>query len=402
MILRFFHVFRIRLGVLWWTCHCNYPSHCRWPFELDAAHFHLSHYNWQFHTVLPFCSISAGDFFEAWEVLLNHIQSAALSKNNEVSLAALKSFQEILQIVTPVKDSDKASDAFAAMGVPPVLIDPLSASGPGRPLVRSDSLVERLTRYNGAELQAPPPGEDSALEDSALWWSAWNTWYRTGTDCTRPPSDLTGKLSFIPSQPFLTALIQIFPALYQHIKANFSMEDLKKLGVILHGAVSVPISSDASPFILPSYTEAVLTSLQEAVLTSLDVLQKVSKGKPKDNIINLIKIRFTVFSFLCQLWYVTLLNMQTCHPTVDMSSICSSVPSLLQAICVGPENLQVMYPAIFEQLLLFVEFSCKPPQYGRMETKHVANAKCNQVGGGSRTARNTTWFPFARSASLSV
>ncbi|XP_037306356.2 protein MON2 homolog isoform X1 [Pungitius pungitius] len=261
-----------------------------------------------------------GDFFEAWEVLLNHIQSAALSKNNEVSLAALKSFQEILQIVTPVRDS---GDAFAVIGVPPVLIDPLSASGPGRPLVRSDSLVERLTRYNGAELQAPPPGEESALEDSALWWSAWNTWYRTGTDSTRPPSGPGEKFSFIPSQPFLTALIQIFPALYQHIKANFSMEDLRKLGVILHGAVSVPISSDASPFILPSYTEAVLTSLQEAVLTALDVLQK--------------------------------------------------------AICVGPENLQVMYPAIFEQLLLFVEFSCKPPQYGRMETKHVANAKYNQI-----------------------
>ncbi|XP_077567174.1 protein MON2 homolog isoform X2 [Stigmatopora nigra] len=265
-----------------------------------------------------------GDFFEAWEVLLTHIQSAALSKNNEVSLAALKSFQEILQIVTPTKDWDKAGDAFAAMGVPPVLIDAVSASGPGRPLVRSDSLVERLTCYNGAELLAPPPGEESALEDLALWWSAWNTWYRTGTDSTRaPPGGQKEKLSFIPSQPFLTALVQIFPALYQHIKGNFSMDDLKKLGVILHGAVSVPISSDASPFILPSYTEAVLTSLQEAVLTALDVLQK--------------------------------------------------------AICVGPENLQVMYPAIFEQLLLFVEFSCKPPQYGRMETKHVANAKYNQA-----------------------
>nr|XP_040019521.1 protein MON2 homolog [Gasterosteus aculeatus aculeatus] len=262
----------------------------------------------------------AGEFFQAREGPPEHIQSAALSKNNEVSLAALKSFQEILQIVTPVRDS---GDAFAVIGVPPVLIDPLSASGPSRAVVRSDSLVERLTRYSGAELQAPPPGEESALEDSDLWWSAWNTWYRTGTDSTRPPSSPAEKFSFIPSQPFLTALIQIFPALYQHIKANFSMEDLKKLGVILHGAVSVPISSDASPFILPSYTEAVLTSLQEAVLTALDVLQK--------------------------------------------------------AICVGPENLQVMYPAIFEQLLLFVEFSCKPPQYGRMETKHVANAKYNQI-----------------------
>lgn len=78
---------------------------------------------------------------------------------------------------------------------------------------------------------------------------------------------------------------------------------------------------------------------------------------------------------------VSLLNYAIRSPVVDVSSVCSSLPSLLQAICVGPENLQVMYPAIFEQLLLFVEFSCKPPQYGRMETKHVANAKYNQVGG---------------------
>ncbi|XP_039503884.1 protein MON2 homolog isoform X1 [Pimephales promelas] len=261
-----------------------------------------------------------GDFFKAWEVLLDHIQSAALSKNNEVSLAALKSFQEILQLVTPIKDTDKP-DALAAMDVPSVLMESLQGSGPGRPLIRSDSLAERLAQRYGVQPSLPPPGEE--IDDSALWWSAWNTWYRVGTECTRPPSGGPDKLVFVPSQPFLTALIQIFPALYQHIAGGFSMEDLKKLGVILYGAVSVPISSDSSPFILPSYTEAVLTSLQEAVLTALDVLQK--------------------------------------------------------AICVGPENLQVMYPAIFEQLLLFVEFSCKPPQYGKMETKHVANAKYNQI-----------------------
>uniref|UniRef100_A0A2K6GKX1 Protein MON2 homolog n=1 Tax=Propithecus coquereli TaxID=379532 RepID=A0A2K6GKX1_PROCO len=259
-----------------------------------------------------------GDFSRAWDVLLDHIQSAALSKNNEVSLAALKSFQEILQIVSPVRDSDKP-ETPPVVNVPvPVLIGSISGPGLSRPFVRTDSIGERLGRYSSSE----PPVVTDELEDLNLWWAAWNTWYRIGSESTKPPITFD-KLTFIPSQPFLTALIQIFPALYQHIKTGFNMDDLQKLGVILHSAISVPISSDASPFILPSYTEAVLTSLQEAVLTALDVLQK--------------------------------------------------------AICVGPENMQIMYPAIFDQLLAFVEFSCKPPQYGQLETKHIANAKYNQI-----------------------
>ncbi|KAL6057994.1 hypothetical protein STEG23_015862 [Scotinomys teguina] len=258
-----------------------------------------------------------GDFSRAWDVLLDHIQSAALSKNNEVSLAALKSFQEILQIVSPVRDSEKP-ETPPAVNVPvPVLIGNISGPGLNRPFVRTDSIGEKLGRYS-----SEPPVVTDELEDLNLWWAAWSTWCRIGSESTKPPGTFD-KLTFVPSQPFLTALIQIFPALYQHIKAGFNMDDLQKLGVILHSAVSVPISSDASPFILPSYTEAVLTSLQEAVLTALDVLQK--------------------------------------------------------AICVGPENMQIMYPAIFDQLLAFVEFSCKPPQYGQLETKHIANAKYNQA-----------------------
>uniref|UniRef100_A0A8C0G4L7 Protein MON2 homolog n=1 Tax=Chelonoidis abingdonii TaxID=106734 RepID=A0A8C0G4L7_CHEAB len=208
-----------------------------------------------------------GDFSKAWDVLLDHIQSAALSKNNEVSLAALKSFQEILQIVSPVRDSEKP-DTPPAINVP-ALLGAMTATGLGRSFMRTDSIGERIGRYNESE----PPIITDEIEDLNLWWAAWNTWYRIGSESTKPPITCE-KLTFIPSQPFLTALIQIFPALYQHIKTGFSMDDLQKLGVILHGAVSVPISSDASPFILPSYTEAVLTSLQEAVLTALDVLQK--------------------------------------------------------------------------------------------------------------------------------
>ncbi|ETE62587.1 Protein MON2-like protein [Ophiophagus hannah] len=215
---------------------------------------------------------SLGDFSEAWDVLLDHIQSAALSKNNEVSLAALKSFQEILQIVSPVRETEKP-DTPPTINVPvPILIGSVTATGLGRSFMRTDSIGERIGKYSATE----PPVITDEIEDLDLWWAAWNSWFRIGSESTQPPLSFD-KMTFIPSQPFLTALIQIFPALYQHIKTGFSMDDLQKLGVILHGAISVPISSDASPFILPSYTEAVLTSLQEAVLTALDVLQKVTQ-----------------------------------------------------------------------------------------------------------------------------
>uniref|UniRef100_A0A8C5RB35 Protein MON2 homolog n=1 Tax=Laticauda laticaudata TaxID=8630 RepID=A0A8C5RB35_LATLA len=215
---------------------------------------------------------SLGDFSEAWDVLLDHIQSAALSKNNEVSLAALKSFQEILQIVSPVRETEKP-DTPPAINVPvPILIGSVTATGLGRSFMRTDSIGERIGKYSATE----PLVITDEIEDLDLWWAAWNSWFRIGSESTQPPLSFD-KMTFIPSQPFLTALIQIFPALYQHIKTGFSMDDLQKLGVILHGAISVPISSDASPFILPSYTEAVLTSLQESVLTALDVLQKVTQ-----------------------------------------------------------------------------------------------------------------------------
>lgn len=188
-------------------------------------------------------------------------------------MAALKSFQEILQIVSPVRDSEKPDTPPAINVSVPVVVGATTATSLGRSFMRTDSIGERMGRYNGAEL----PVVTDEIEDLNLWWAAWNSWYRIGSESTKPPITCD-KLTFIPSQPFLTALIQIFPALYQHIKTGFSMDDLQKLGIILHGAVSVPISSDASPFILPSYTEAVLTSLQEAVLTALDVLQKVIMG----------------------------------------------------------------------------------------------------------------------------
>ena len=56
---------------------------------------------------------------------------------------------------------------------------------------------------------------------------------------------------------------------------RFQAEDFSKLCAILERAVAVPVHGEASPFILPSLTEVVLTKLQEAVLACLDTVEKV-------------------------------------------------------------------------------------------------------------------------------
>ena len=106
-----------------------------------------------------------------------------------------------------------------------------------------------------------------------LWSNAWRVWLSIGTTVTIPP-DATYDV-YVPSQPFLTALIQIFPALYAHIKTRFVAGDLQKLSTVLQRALAVPVHGDSTPFILP-VGDVGLTTLQEAILGAIMVLQKVT------------------------------------------------------------------------------------------------------------------------------
>ncbi|XP_077547344.1 mon2 homolog, regulator of endosome-to-Golgi trafficking isoform X2 [Haemaphysalis longicornis] len=219
-----------------------------------------------------------GDFPRAWALLLEFIENSALSKNNEVSLSALKSFQEILHLSRP---SEGAGNGGALLG-------------------RS----------------ADPQGE------AALWCAAWKVWYNIGIESTRPPPDVAVEdarfsnglaLLYIPSQAFLTALVQIFPHLFQHIKNRFVVSDFQKFATVVQNAVAAPVHGDASPFILPTLAEVVLTTLQESVLNAMDSLHKEA--------------------------------------------------------LTGADSLQAMVPSIFGQLLSFACYACQAPAYGKLQVR---------------------------------
>jgi len=255
-----------------------------------------------------------GDFPRAWALLLEMIESGALCRNAEVSLAALRSFQEILHIQTDQK----------------LLVAEFHLVPPA-----SESISRDIDANSQQDSESDEGGgEETEHLDSTLWATAWKVWLSIGTLSTVPPTTATSSTMYVPSQAFLTALVQIFPALYEHIKARFVSGDLSKLSVVLQRALAVPVHGDHSPFIMP-VGEVGLTSLQEAILSAIEVLCK-------------------------------------------------------EAI-IGSENLPTMYPELFSHILVFVEYSVRPPKFGKVDTKSVNSV--TKAGQADWVAMN--YVPFA-------
>ncbi|XP_050085365.1 protein MON2 homolog [Anopheles aquasalis] len=264
-----------------------------------------------------------GDFPRAWALLLEFIENSALSKSNEVSLAALKSFQEILYNRPP---SGTAS-AVAAPGT-------------------------------GDASSATKAVDGSAGTDADIWNVAWRVWLNIGAESTKPPtitateqsSDKVGSGSgagggggagdelYIPSQAFLTALVHIFPALFQHIRTRFNSKDLTQLCAVLMNAVAVPVHSDSTPYIMSTISDSLLTPLHDGVLDCMELLQKEAIGGGSKS---------------------------------------------------ETAGLKSMISAIFKQLLSFSKFACAPPSFDRIETRPLKTARSGS-GTGTNTGSSAT------------
>lgn len=118
---------------------------------------------------------------------------------------------------------------------------------------------------------------------------------------------------YIPSQAFLTALVQIFPALFQHIRGKFTNDDLQKLCNVLMNAVAVPVHSDSTPYIMSTISDSLLTPLHDGVLECMELLQKEAMS--------------------------------------------------------GSPNLKMIFSAVFKQLLSFSKFACSPPYFERSDNR---------------------------------
>ncbi|XP_050555397.1 protein MON2 homolog isoform X2 [Spodoptera frugiperda] len=137
---------------------------------------------------------TVGDFTRSWTALLDYITDFALRRSHEVSVGALKSFQEVV------------SAAGRATDVEPALM-------------------------------------------ARVWAAAWAAWTNIASAAPAdPPPSEDGKPVevYAPSLNFLTTLVQIFPLIFQHIRPTFTAADVSRLGACLAQACSTRPSAAAS------------------------------------------------------------------------------------------------------------------------------------------------------------
>ncbi|KAH8412178.1 hypothetical protein KR009_000354 [Drosophila setifemur] len=256
-----------------------------------------------------------GDFERAWSLILEFIQNAALSKNGEVSLAALKSLQEIM--------------------------------------------YHNTTERGDRTLKDPQTAQE---QDDEIWTIAWNIWLSIGMESTKMSTSTTSLKQYqqqssnsadsqedfyIPSQAFLTALIQIFPAIFHHIQVKFSAEDFDKFCTVLTNAVCIPVQTDAVPYIMSTVSDTLLTPLHDGILDCMELIQKEAT-KPDSHIRQLI-------------------------------------------------------PAIFRQLLIFSKFACAPPTFQQSVEHKYAKSSGHYTNNASVEVVSMNYIPFGeKSISICV
>ncbi|KAK6028656.1 ST7 protein, partial [Ostertagia ostertagi] len=135
------------------------------------------------------------DFGSAWEALLSYLEWASCYHNAELSLSALKSFQEVLlgKISAQTLDINYRERASS-----------VESSG--------DDVTPFL----------PLP----------QWIESWNAWQRISRSLARMGTGSTTteggeKSSYVPGPSHLTTLLHIFPPLFDHVARHISVNELK-------------------------------------------------------------------------------------------------------------------------------------------------------------------------------
>jgi hypothetical protein len=221
--------------------------------------------------------LPSDEFQRMWLFLLNMIQKFALSKNAEISLAALRGFHELLgnqnyfssSFTSNSGNSAQTVAAAAAAAASAVVTNSNSAQKDAN---KSDSLSRKKVDDNSNISNIV-----KTLEITQ-WVSAWKTWLDIGHSIMNSNFS-TGSNWPPPSQTFLTCYIDLVSVIVDKLAAHckFTDADFEIFSQIVNKILSLPvINSDYSASILMSI-ENNLTPLQNSSLSTMKNFIKLLK-----------------------------------------------------------------------------------------------------------------------------
>ncbi|KAJ1371409.1 hypothetical protein KIN20_033360 [Parelaphostrongylus tenuis] len=191
------------------------------------------------------------DFGSAWEALLSYLEWAACYQNAELSLSAIKNFQEVLLGKVSVQTLD----------------------------------INTRERANSVESSS-----DEMIPYLPLpqWMEAWNVWQRISRGLARigvgaTTSEGASEKPYVPGPSHITTLLHIFPPLFGYVAHHIDIDELKAehLPSVLESLVNVPVPSEQVPFVMQS-SQSHMSPTQEAVLEAIRSIYSecISTGSP--------------------------------------------------------------------------------------------------------------------------
>lgn len=205
--------------------------------------------------------LADNEFHKMWTFLLNIIENLALSKNSEISIAALRGFHELLGNQNYFASASSFSQSSASS------VQSVAAAAAAASLVLPNGTSEKSDSLTSIAVKSL---------DISQWLSAWKTWLNIGNCLTATISNSENWPP--PGQTFLTSYIDLVFVIVDKLApaSKFSNKDFENFSLILDKMLNVPVlSNDYSSFILIQ-TDTNLTPLQNSALNTLKNFIKVN------------------------------------------------------------------------------------------------------------------------------
>uniref|UniRef100_A0A8R1I917 Mon2_C domain-containing protein n=1 Tax=Caenorhabditis japonica TaxID=281687 RepID=A0A8R1I917_CAEJA len=207
--------------------------------------------------------LALNDFGEIWEAFLGYLDWAACYENAELSLSAIRSYQEVLlgkiSSQTLNVNSHEKSNGNDSMS------EAVTPELPQAQWVESWKVWLRISR--GLARQGCAALANSVNADAKSTASTPRMNSSTSSLTSLAPG------VYVPGPSHLTAVLHIFPPLFDRVAKSITVDDLKyeSLPAVLESMMNVPIPSEQAPFVLPS-SSTHLTPTQEALLEAVKIV----------------------------------------------------------------------------------------------------------------------------------